>query len=146
PDPLPIYPRTNTITPKSTTGFTPRHSLGAAAVQTSQGPRIYAIGGYASTSGSALPVVTVEEYNPATNTWRTVAPLPGATAQFGITVAGGINTAETLQLIHVVLGNHGSENVPSIGVMGADVYRFQADPAGAGTWSTFSVNLTLRRN
>jgi hypothetical protein len=115
-------------------------------VQTSQGPRIYAIGGYASTDGNALPVLTVQEYNPATNTWRTVEPLPGARAQFGITVAGGTNTAEPRQLIHVVLGNGGSENAPNPSVMGADVYRFQADPVGPGTWSTFSVGLSLRRN
>src|SRR5262249_7864311 len=30
-------PRTNTLTPHSGTGFTPRHSLGASAVRTSQG-------------------------------------------------------------------------------------------------------------
>src|SRR5262245_19182861 len=149
---LEFNPRTNVITPKSSTGFTPRHSLGAAAVQTAQGPRIYAIGGYAGTVGSMLsvspnapPVGTVQEYNPATDTWRTVASLPTATAQFGIAAAGGVNTAEPLQLIHVVLGNVGSENAPSAG-LGSDVQRFQADPVGAGTWSTFTLSLTKRRN
>jgi YVTN family beta-propeller protein len=143
---LEFNPRTNEITPRSSTGFTPRHSLGAAAVQTSQGPRIYAIGGYSSTTASAPPVGTVQEYNPATNTWRTVASLITATAQFGITVAGGINTAEPLQLIHVVLGNTGSENTPSL-ANASPVQRFQADPAGAGTWSGFNpAGLTPRRN
>ena len=47
-------PRTNVLTTKSSTGFTPRHSLGAAAVRTSQGLRIYAVGGYASTFGCCL--------------------------------------------------------------------------------------------
>src|SRR5206468_2749368 len=83
-------------------------SLGAAAVRTSQGDRIYAVGGYASTSGTATPVNTVEEFNPATNTWRTVASLPTAVAQFGITVAGGNNTADAFQLIHVISGNAGT--------------------------------------
>jgi hypothetical protein len=139
-------PRTNTVRPRSAAGFTGRHSLGAAAVRTSAGWRIYAIGGYASTSGSASPVQTVEEYNPDTNTWRTVASLPTAVAQFGITVAGGINTAEPFQLIHVVSGNTGSEGAPSV-TNPTPVQRFQADPLGPGTWSTFiPVSLTLRRS
>ena len=142
---LEFNPRTNVIAPRSSTGFTPRHSLGAAAVQTSGGPRIYAIGGYAATTGTAPPVNTVQEYNPATNTWRTVASLPTATAQFGIAAAGGVNTAEPLQLIHVVLGNVGSENAPSVATP-SQVQRFQADPGGPGTWSVFNPGLTLRRN
>jgi YVTN family beta-propeller protein len=139
-------PRTNVLATRSSTGFTPRHSLGAAAVRTPQGLRIYAVGGYASTSGAASPVNTVEEYDPANDTWRTVASLPTAVAQFGITVAGGINTAEPLQLIHVVSGNTGSENVPSV-VNPNPVQRFQADVGGPGTWTTFNpAGLTLRRN
>jgi len=140
---LEFNPHTNTLTPKSSTGFTPRHSLGAAAVQTALGPRIYAIGGYSSTSGSAAPSSTVEEYNPSTNTWRTVASLPSAVAQFGITVAGGVNLAEPLQLIHVVAGNAASAATPS---NVASVQRFQADASGPGTWATFSPGLTARRN
>ncbi|HZN37272.1 MAG TPA: YncE family protein, partial [Planctomycetota bacterium] len=56
---LEFNPRTNSITPKSSTGFTLRHSLGAAAVKTSAGPRIYAIGGYPSTVATEAPVATV---------------------------------------------------------------------------------------
>ena len=140
-------PRTNTFTPRSNAGFTPRHSLGAAAVRTNQGFRIYAIGGYNSTVATSPPVATVEEYNPATDTWRTVASLPTPTAQFGITVAGGINTAEPLQLVHVVSGNGGSEAAPSVIGGGSIVQRFQPDPVGPGSWSAFSVaGLTPRRN
>ncbi len=143
---LEFNPRTNTLTPKSSTGFTPRHSLGAAAVKTSQGLRIYAVGGYSSTSAAVNPVNTVEEYNPVANTWRTVAGMPTAIAQFGITVAGGINTAEPLQLIHAVSGNTGSESTPAL-TNPNPVQRFQADPAGSGTWSAFNpAGLTLRRN
>ncbi len=138
--------RSNSFRTRSVVGFTPRHSFGAAAVRTSGGLRIYAIGGYASTTASESPINTVEEYNPATDTWRTVASLPTAIAQFGITVAGGINTAEPLQLIHVVSGNTGSESGPSVANPNP-VQRFQADPAGPGTWSAFNpVGLTLRRN
>ena len=143
---LEFNPRTNAITPRSSTGFTPRHSFGAAAVKTSGGVRIYAVGGYNSTSAAAAPVGTVEEYNPATNTWRTVASLPTAVAQFGIAAAGGINTAEPLHLIHVVSGNTGSETAPSV-ANANPVQRLQPDPAGAGAWSTFNPSgLSLRRN
>jgi hypothetical protein len=128
-------PRLNTLTPRSATGFTLRHSLGAAAVRTSQGLRIYAIGGYASTTNTAAPVGAVEEYNPSTDTWRSVARLPWPVAQFGITVAGGINTAEPRQLIHVVFGNTNSESAPAV-ASPAPVQRFEADPGGPGTWST----------
>jgi len=139
-------PRTNFWTTRNGAGFTNRHSLGAAAVATNQGPRIYAIGGYGSTLSSASPVGTVEEYDPATNTWRAVASLPTAVAQFGITVAGGVNTAEPLQLVHVVSGNAGTEDTPAL-TNPNPVQRFQADPAGAGTWTGFNpAGLTLRRN
>src|SRR5262249_54221769 len=136
---LEFNPRTNTLTPRSSVGFTARHSLGVAAVRTNQGNRIYAVGGYASTSAAANPVNTVEEYNPATDTWRTVANLPQATAQFGITVAGGVNTADPLQLVHVVGGNAGSEAAPALVGASFGVQRFTADPTGAGVWSNFAV-------
>jgi hypothetical protein len=143
---LEFNPRKKTLIVRSATGFTPRHSLGAAAVRTSQGDRIYAVGGYSSTSAGAAPVNTVEEFNPATNTWRTVASLPTAVAQFGTTVAGGINTADPVQLLHVVSGNTRSEAAPNVpGTF--SVLRFQADPAGAGVWSPFTLaGLTPRRN
>ncbi|MCI0589265.1 MAG: hypothetical protein L0323_20815 [Planctomycetes bacterium] len=143
---LEFNPRTNTLTTKGYTGFTPRHSLGAAAVETPLGPRIYAIGGYVSTAPTTSPTTLVEEYDPATDVWRTVAALPTAVAQFGIAAAGGINAAEPLQLIHVVCGNTGSEGAPSV-ANANPVQRFQADPAGAGTWTAFNpAGLTLRRN
>ncbi|HEU4420190.1 MAG TPA: hypothetical protein VFT55_14740, partial [Planctomycetota bacterium] len=136
---LEFNPRTNSITPKSATGFTLRHSLGAAAVKTSAGPRIYAIGGYPSTLGTATPITTVEEYNPATDTWRAVAPLPQAVAQFGVAVAGGLNIADPLQLVHVSWGNTASEDTPAIAPSTFSVQRFQADPSGAGAWTNFNV-------
>ncbi len=141
---LEFNPRTNMLIPRNPVGFTPRHSLGAAAVKTAGGPRIYAVGGYPSTSSSASPVGTVEEYNPVIGTWRTVATLPQGVAQFGITVAGGLNTADPRQLIHVVSGNPGSEAAPTVF---NPVQRFTADPTGPGTWTAFSVTgLTPRRN
>jgi|GEM_PF-3579347 len=139
--------RTNSVTARNQNGFTPRHSLGAVVVETNAGPRIYAIGGYTATATSTAPSNVVEEYNPATDTWRTMAPLPVPTAQFGITVAGGINTAEPLQLVHVVSGNGGSEAAPSVIGGGGIVQRFLPDPVGTGTWAAFSVaGLTPRRN
>jgi len=143
---LEFNPRTNKLTARNSTGFTLRHSLGAAAVKTSDGPRIYCVGGYAGTSATDTPVGTVEEYNPATDTWRTVATMPTAVAQFGVTVAGGLNTADPVQLIHAASGNTGSEAAPAVpGTF--SVQRFQADPVGPGVWSIFTVTgLTPRRN
>ena len=142
---LEFNPRTGIVKTRSSVGFTPRHCVGAAAVKTAGGPRIYAIGGYVSTLDTAAPVNTVEEFNPATNAWRTVASLPTAVAEFGITAAGGVNTAEPLELIHVVSGNTGSEAAPSVANPNP-VQRFQADSVGLGTWSTFNPpGLTLRR-
>ena len=139
-------PRNNKIKKLSGEGFTPRHSLGAAAVETSAGPRVYAIGGYGETAPDAPALPLVEEYDPATDTWRPVAPLPTAVAEFGVTVAGGVSTAEPLQLIHVVSGNLGSDAAPSVATPNI-VQRFQADPNGPGTWSAFNViGLTARRN
>jgi len=140
---LEFNPRTNVLRTRNASGFTPRHSLGAAAVKTSLGYKIYAVGGYADTGAGSSPVNTVQEYDPDSNTWRTVASLPTAVAQFGITVAGGINTAEPLQLIHVVAGNTGSEMVPAVTGL---VQRFQADGSGAGAWITNTPGLTARRN
>ena len=142
---LEFNPRTNLLRTRSTVGFTPRHSFGTAAVKTSGGPRIYAIGGYAGTTGNESPLNTVQEYNPATNTWRTVASLPTGVAEFGIAAAGGVSTAEPRELIHVVSGNTGSESAASV-ANPTPVQRFQADPVGPGVWTTFSpVGLTLRR-
>jgi hypothetical protein len=143
---LEFDPRTNALVQRSSVGFTLRHSLGAGAVLTSGGVRIYAVGGYDSTSDTASPTGLVQEYNPATDSWRTVATLPTAVAQFGITVAGGVNTADPRQLIHVVSGNEGSEAVPAVAAT-ALLQRFQADPVGPGLWSTFNVtDVTPRRN
>ena len=145
---LEFDPRFNSLTPVSRIGFTARHSLGAAAVRTARGPRVYAIGGYASAVNTAPPVNNVEEYNPDTQVWRTVASLPTAVAQFAITAAGGLNSAEPLQLIHVISGNTGSESAPSV-VNPNPVQRYQAgmDIFNAGSWSALNpAGLTLRRN
>jgi DNA-binding beta-propeller fold protein YncE len=142
---LELNVRTNKLIPRSHAGFIPRHSLGAAAVQTSKGPRIYAIGGYESTDTSASPSNRVQEYNPATNTWRNVAPLTTAVAQFGITVAGGINTVEPQQLIHVVSGNTNAEAIP-FPILSTAVQRFVADPRGLGKWDSFVYPFAPRRN
>jgi hypothetical protein len=70
--------------------------------------------------------------------------LPTAVAQFGSTISDGVNTAEPLQLIHVVSGNTGSEGTPTV-ANPTPLQRFLADPAGFGTWSGFSPGFTLRR-
>ena len=51
---LEFDPRNNVLFPVERSGFTPRHSLGVAAVRTARGPRVYAIGGYASALDTRL--------------------------------------------------------------------------------------------
>jgi DNA-binding beta-propeller fold protein YncE len=143
---LEFDPRKNKLKKRSSAGLTVRHSSGAAAVITALGPRIYVIGGYESTNASTSPSARVQEYDPATNSWRDVANLPTPVAQFGVAVAGGHNTAEPLQLVHVIAGNTGTEGTPSL-VNLSPVQRYQADPAGVGAWTNLGVSgLTLRRN
>jgi len=64
---------------------TPRDGL---AVVTTNDGRLFAIGGeyYTSTYNS---LSTVEAYNPATNAWTTMAPMP--TASYGVSASVGIN-------------------------------------------------------
>jgi len=142
---LEFNPRTNTLTQRSATGFTPRHSLGAVAVRTSGGPRIYALGGITTTLNNGNPTNIVQEYNPATNTWRPVANLFLAVAQFGIAATGGINSAESNQQISISFGNRGTEASPNV----TNVIQVFV-PSATGAGSSFSPtsgtsSLTPRR-
>jgi YVTN family beta-propeller protein len=136
-------PKNNTLVRRNATGFTARHSFGLTAVETSGGPRVLAVGGYASTVAATAPTATVEEYNPVTDTWRTVAPLPVATAEFGIANNGPLNVGEPLAEVNVMCGNRGSIATPN--VTGA-IFRYTPDPAGNGTWRTLTFAFTPRRN
>jgi len=135
-------PRANTLVAKSSNGFTARHSLGAAALLTDDGFKVYAVGGYASTAANTAPSTLVEEYDVATDTWSTVAPLPSARAEFGIAVTGRINKGEPIQRMHVLGGNTGSLQTP--GVSGS-LFVFTPDN-GAGSWKTLAMAITPRRN
>jgi hypothetical protein len=73
---------------KNDIGFTPRHSLGAAGLTTAGGFKVYAVGGYTGTAPGTAPTDLVEEYDVTTDTWRVVANLPVASAEFGITTTG----------------------------------------------------------
>lgn len=57
---------------------TARHGVGLAA----SGGKVYAVGGY---GGATL--ATVEEYDPATDTWRSRASLPAPRYEFGLVTA-----------------------------------------------------------
>jgi YVTN family beta-propeller protein len=134
-------PRTNELRPVSVAGFTPRHSLGAAALRTPAGIRIFAIGGYASTEATAAPVATVEEFNPATNRWQPAASLLTPVAEFGTAVAGGNRLGEPLR-IHVVSGNTGTEAAPSL----ANPSLVQVFPdETSGGWLALNPAITPRR-
>jgi mono/diheme cytochrome c family protein len=136
-------PKTNTVRARSSTGFTLRHSLGAVAITTSRGTRIYAVGGYAAAAAATAPTTLNQEYDPATDTWRTVLPLPAATAEFGIATPGLLNKGEPTQTVHVLGGNRGSIATPN--VTGA-LLKFDADPNGQGAWTTLGFTITARRN
>lgn len=51
---------------------------------------LYAVGGAVSVNFAAVPVNTVESYNPATNTWTTLASMPTARYALGVGTIGGI--------------------------------------------------------
>lgn len=138
-------PSTNVLTTtRSDTGFTPRFALGAAAIMTGNGLRIYAFGG--ATSDETAAVNTVEEYNPQSNSWRTVAPMNLARSEFGYTVVSELNVAHPRPVIHVVGGNSGTILDP---VYNAEVQTFLPDPSpGLGVWpaSTLSIATARRRH
>jgi N-acetylneuraminic acid mutarotase len=62
---------------------TARNGLGLAAASNG---RVYAVGGYAY-GPSAVWFATVEEYDPATNTWTTRAPMPTARIMLALAAA-----------------------------------------------------------
>lgn len=136
-------PKTNTIVSRSSVGFTPRHSFGAHAAATAMGPRIYVIGGYAGAGAGDAPIATVEEYNPASDTWRTVAAMPTATAEFGCAMTPRLNKGEPLSRIHVLGGNLSSEATPTVT---GNVFVFTPDPIGSGSWIQQAFSITPRRN
>jgi YVTN family beta-propeller protein len=139
---LEFDPATNLIRARSSAGFTARFSLGAAAVvfPGAFGPRIYAIGGYLD--DVTAPVTTVEEYNPATDTWRTVTPLNAGVAEMGVAVTFGVNAAHPRAQIHVVGGNTGVDGtVTPVGTIQVLV----PDAAAAPPWTTLPLAITPRQ-
>jgi hypothetical protein len=140
---LEFDPRVNQVRVRSNTGFTARHSLMAAAVQTLQGPRLYAIGGFAGTAANTAASNLVQEYNPSNNTWRSVASVPAPVAEAGVAAAGPLNKGEPDPQIHVLGGNAGSEQTP---VVTGGVLRYTPNPTGAGTWEVLPFTIAPRRN
>jgi len=136
-------PKKNTVERRSPTGFTPRHSFGLAAVETVLGPRVFAVGGYAATAANTAASAVVEEYDPVADRWRTVAPLPAATAEFAIASNGPLNVGEPVSEVNVMCGNRGSLQTPNL--TGA-IFRYTPDPSGAGAWRTLPFAFSARRN
>lgn len=136
-------PKANTITRRSATGFTPRHSFGLVAYDGGGTIRVLAVGGYTATAAATAPTASVQEYDLVTDTWRNVAPLPVATAEFGIAVNGPLNVGEPISEVNVLCGNRGSTQTPN--VTGA-LMRYTPDPVGSGAWRTLSFSFTARRN
>jgi YVTN family beta-propeller protein len=138
-------PKTNTFTPMQTFGL-PATGLicaGAATVKTKAGIRVYVIGGYFGSPGTAANLSngnfvfdpSVAGTPPGSN-WLQDVAMPSPTAQFGICTTGGFSMAEPVQVIHCVLGTIGAEGTvvrPGFG----DVQIFvPSDNPGDGTGGT----------
>ena len=80
---------------------------------------LYVIGG-AIGSSAAVPVGTVEAYDPTTNTWSTKAPMPTPRHMVGVAVVGNILYA---------IGGHGADS-------GNLVTTVEAYDPISNTWST----------
>jgi hypothetical protein len=84
-------------TPAGAEGFdvawAPRASMATAhahlGLAAAPNGKLYAVGGYASAGAPFAPLATVEEYDPATDTWTTKAPMP--TARYVFALATGAN-------------------------------------------------------
>jgi YVTN family beta-propeller protein len=135
---LEFDPFTNSTRFRSSTGFTPRFSLGVATVNTTSGARIYAIGGWAAAAGAAQ--TTVQVYDPSTDTWTTATSLPVGTAEFGVCTVNAANTAFPEDEIQVVGGNTAAEGA-AVALTGV-VRQFRHS---AQTWTTGPTLATARR-
>ena len=102
---------------------TARYALGVAAASNG---RIYAIGGYGGTYYSRKALATVEEYDPATDTWRPRASMPTARDSRGVAAASNGKI--------YVCGGYDNK-------LGTSVYEY--DPA-TDTWTTRASMPTLR--
>ena len=90
-------PSSNTWTTASNTGFTPRNTLAVGVVA----GKLYVGGGYDS-SGNA--VQNLEGYNPATDSWSSLAAMPGMLEPVGGVIAGkfyveGTNVGATASVL-----------------------------------------------
>jgi N-acetylneuraminic acid mutarotase len=88
---------------------TGRYYLAAAALN----GKIYAIGGYNSTS---TYLATTEEYNPVSNTWTTKPDMP--TARYGLAAA------EAMGRIYAVGGDYGGAPLDDTEELGAGVVHY----------------------
>jgi N-acetylneuraminic acid mutarotase len=94
-------PATDTWTPVA--GLpTPRNRLAAGAVN----GKIYVVGGTSGPSQSPVIHATLEEYDPATDTWNPKADMPTARRSLAVAVLNG--------LLYAIGGNDGSGSVPTV--------------------------------
>lgn len=107
---------------------TPRYEVAAVAAGQGAQERVYALGGFNNgVAGGSF--ATVEAYDPATDTWSTVAPLP--TARRGLAAVRGPDG-----LVYAIGGSPVSGSPPSNAV-------HAYDPA-TGTWSSRAPLPTAR--
>ncbi|HUS15488.1 MAG TPA: S-layer homology domain-containing protein, partial [Chloroflexia bacterium] len=110
-----------------------RAFMGAAVVD----GKIYAVGGdlWQGSPGTLVPVTNVERYDPATNTWTTMAPLPTARGDLG---AWGYDTGSPYEIAGKVAVAGGHFPIP-------DNQGYIYTPA-TNTWTTFPNLVYATRN
>jgi len=117
-------PATDTWTKKANMP-TPRYLLSTAVVK----GKIYAIGGHRINGGNLVPLSTVEEYDPTTNTWTKKADMP--------TARTGLSTSAVNGKIYAIGG--GILKTVEIYEPATDAWTKGADMP-TGRWS-FSTNV-----
>ncbi|MCE9501514.1 MAG: hypothetical protein K8R21_13590 [Leptospira sp.] len=88
--------------------------------------KIYVMGGLKSVSGIFTTVNTVEEYTPATNTWKTMATMPTTLQGFVVSSVG--------QDIYAIGGTTTTDM--TTGTLFNTVYKFTPSLGTTGTWVT----------
>jgi N-acetylneuraminic acid mutarotase len=94
--------------------------------------RLYAIGGHAVQAGSFGPALaTVERYDPASDSWEAVAPLPSPA--YGVGVAASASTGKVY-----AVGGYGPVSGGSVSVGNQDVVNWYDPSSGAWSATRFS--------
>ena len=90
--------------------------------------KVYVMGGIAGSPGTFAASTAVEEYDPPTDTWRTLASLP---ISLQGAIAGGLGDS-----VYVVSGTTTMDM--TTGTLANQVYRLRPGSGATGTWTTLT--------